>query len=257
MADALCVDDQMVDLALLAALNDMAHDLLLVVIVILRKQNVFRAVGNTAPQRNITCMTPHYLNNTAALMGRRSILYLVNGLHGSVYRRVKADSIIRAGNIQVYGARNAHRIDPLSGKRLSSAIGTVASDHDHTVNPVLPADVSSLLLIFRLLKLQTSGRAQNGAALLDNVGHVAGLHINDILIQQAVIALFDPLYLQTPINSSTDYRPDGGIHTRCISAAGQNCDCFNFVSHNSLLLSFRHAIFYTFFNRFSIGPADI
>ena len=60
---------------------------------------------------------------------------------------------------------------------------------------MLAAYLRPLLLIFRSLELQTSRGAQNRAASLDNVGNMTGLHVYDILIQQTVIALFDPLHL--------------------------------------------------------------
>ena len=121
-------------------------------------------------------------------------------------------------------------------KRLGSPVGTVSADDHHSVDSVLSADIRSLLLVFLFLEFQTSCRAQYSTALLNNVGHVPGLHINDILIQQTIVPFLDALYLQSPINSGADYGPDGCVHARCVSPACQNCNRLNFVCHNCVLL---------------------
>ena len=69
MSDSLCINNQMVCLPLLSALNNMIYNFLLIIIVFLRKQYILSSVGNAAPQSNISCMPPHNLNNTAALVG--------------------------------------------------------------------------------------------------------------------------------------------------------------------------------------------
>lgn len=53
MSYALRVYDDMVLLTPLPVRNDIVDNLLLIVIVILRKQNILRAVGNSAPQGNV------------------------------------------------------------------------------------------------------------------------------------------------------------------------------------------------------------
>ena len=68
MAYAFRIYDDMVLLALLAVLNDVIYDVLLVIIVFFRKQYILRAVSHAAPQRYITCAAAHNLYNGAALM---------------------------------------------------------------------------------------------------------------------------------------------------------------------------------------------
>ena len=229
MSDSLGVDDQMVSLSLLTALNDMIDDLLLVVVIFLGDKHILRTVGDSAPERNIPGVAPHNLNDTASLMGGRGILHLVNGPHGRVDCRVKTDGILCTRDIQVDGSRDSHGVDPQPGKRLRPPVGAVSADHHNTVNAVLSADVSAPLLVLRLLELQTSGRTQHRASALNNIGHITGLHIYDLFIQQSVISLFDAFYLQIPGNGGTNHGPDGRIHPGCVSAAGQHCNCLYFI----------------------------
>ena len=48
--------------------DDVIDDLLLIIIIALRNQNILCSIGNTAPECNITSITSHNLDNTAALM---------------------------------------------------------------------------------------------------------------------------------------------------------------------------------------------
>ena len=51
MPDTLGIDDDMVSLAALPVGNDVVDDLLLVIVILLGKQDILRTVGDTAPQR--------------------------------------------------------------------------------------------------------------------------------------------------------------------------------------------------------------
>ena len=88
---------------------------LLIAVIPLRKQNILGAVGDTAPQGDVSGVASHNLDDTAALMGGRSITYLINRLHRRIYSSIKADGIIGAGNIQVDGSRKTYGIDSQRG----------------------------------------------------------------------------------------------------------------------------------------------
>ena len=68
MSDSLGIDDDMVLLSTLAHLDDVVDQLLLIIVVGLRKQNILRAICNPAPQCNITRIPAHDLDDRAALM---------------------------------------------------------------------------------------------------------------------------------------------------------------------------------------------
>ena len=54
MTDTLSVDDDVVLFAAFPVVDDIVDELLLVVIVLFRKKNILRAVGDTAPESDIT-----------------------------------------------------------------------------------------------------------------------------------------------------------------------------------------------------------
>ena len=93
MSDSLCIDDNMMLLSTFSIIDNVIDDLLLIIIILFRDQNIFCTVGNTAPQCNVSCITSHNLNDAAALMGCGSITYFINGLHGCINCRIKSDSV--------------------------------------------------------------------------------------------------------------------------------------------------------------------
>ena len=78
------IDDNMELLAELLALRDAVDNRLFLVIVALRHQNLLGAVGDTAPQRDVTRLAPHHLDDAAALMRGRGIADAVNCLHSRI-----------------------------------------------------------------------------------------------------------------------------------------------------------------------------
>ncbi len=122
MADALRVDDDVVLLAVLSVIDDIIDDFLFVVVILFRKQNIFGAVGDAAPQSDISRVSAHNFDDAAALMRRRSIPHLINRLHCRIDGGVKADCIICAGNVQIDGSGDADRVDTMSGKCECAAV---------------------------------------------------------------------------------------------------------------------------------------
>ncbi len=158
MSDPLCIDNDMMLLSRFLILYDMIDNGLLIIIIIFRKQDIFSAIGNAAPQRDISGIPSHNLDNAAAFVGRRGIPDLIDRRHGSIHRRVKSYGIIRTCNVQIDGSRKSDGIDPLMGKLLRPTVRAVAADHDNAVDPMLPADLRSLLHTFLRLKLRASCR---------------------------------------------------------------------------------------------------
>ena len=182
MSDAFRIDDNVMRFTMLTVVNDIVDDILLVIIVFLRQQNILRAIGNTTPECDITGVSTHNLNDTATLVRRGSISYLIDRFHCCVDRCIKSDRIIRTCNIQIDRSRQTDRIDALFGKSLRTAVRTVTTDHDNTVNSMLAADLSTLLLSFRSPELRTSGCSKYCSTPLDRIGYVLFLHIYNLFI---------------------------------------------------------------------------
>ena len=68
MPDSLGIDNDVVLLSTLAHLDDVVDQLLLIIIVGLRQKNILRAIRNPTPQRDITRVPAHDLDDRAALM---------------------------------------------------------------------------------------------------------------------------------------------------------------------------------------------
>ena len=114
MPDSFRIDNNMVGLSFFSVIDNIINNPLFVKIIFFRQKNIFRTVGHTAPKCDISRISSHYFDNTAPLMGGRSISYLINRLHRRIDRRVKAYRIIRTGNIQINRSGNPDRIDSFS-----------------------------------------------------------------------------------------------------------------------------------------------
>ena len=157
MPDTLRIDNQMMGLAALSVRYDIIDNLLLIVIIFLRKQNILRTVGDAAPQSDIARISSHNLDDTAALMRGRSIPHLIDCLHGRVDCRIKSNGILCTGNIQINGSRQPNGINAMSGQGLRAAVRTVAADDHQTVYAMLMADIRSFLLAFLRAEFVTPG----------------------------------------------------------------------------------------------------
>ena len=59
---------------------------------------------------------------------------------------------------------------------------------------------------------------------MDGVSHRANCHREDVADEQAVKSTPDAVDVDTGRDSAPNYRPDGGVHARRISAAGKNAN---------------------------------
>ena len=256
MSDSLGIDDDVMGLAMLTIGNDIIDNILFVVIVLFGKQDILGTVGNTAPQSDVSGISAHYLDDTASLVRGRGILNLIDSLHCSVHCGIEADGVLGTGDIQVNGSGKTDGINAQSGQCLRTTIGTVTADDNDTVNTMLFADLSTLLLSFRLLELQATCGSKNGTTALDDIGYILGFHIYDLFIQKTLITFFNTLNLQSSCNSCTNNCTDSSVHSRCITAAGQYADRLNLFCHDCYLLSKRtnNFLFSTsYFNLFWYG----
>src|SRR5699024_4753595 len=64
VTDTFCIDDDVMLLSAFSVQLDIFDDLLCIIIMLFRKQNSLCSVGNTAPQRKVSRITSHNLNDT-------------------------------------------------------------------------------------------------------------------------------------------------------------------------------------------------
>ena len=156
MSDSFSVDNDVMLFAALSVLNDPVDQVLLIAVVALRKENILRAVGNTAPESDISGISSHNLDDAAPLMGGGSITDFIDGFHRCVYSGIETDRIVGTGDIKVNGPRKTDRVDAEGRQLLRTSERTVTADNDNTVDSVLLADLCCFLLTFRCLKLHAA-----------------------------------------------------------------------------------------------------
>ena len=65
MADSFGIDDDMVAFAVFAAADDIVDQLLLIVVVLFRQQDIFRPVGDAAPERDSMMLQRSWLDEVS------------------------------------------------------------------------------------------------------------------------------------------------------------------------------------------------
>ena len=117
----------------------------------------------------------HDLDDERALVARRRVAHLADGLADGVERRVEADRRVGAGDVVVDGARDADdRARRTSCERLGTAIAAVAADDDEPGrSPCSLEDARTPRRRPRRLEALGARRAQEGAAAVEDAADVA------------------------------------------------------------------------------------
>jgi len=143
----------------------------------------------------------------------------------------------------------------VAGEISCAAVGAVAADDDQTLDAHFLAGVDAFEHAGFLFEFRAAcGKEQSAAALNDRRDR-ACIHLNDIAVEQAVIASANADDLHTFIESRSCDRTDCGIHARGVAAACQYTDSFHIVPPHyhaaggaeaaaaSSFLSQKHSIF--------------
>ena len=77
---------------------------------------------------------------------------------------------------------------------------------------------------FRCLPALAAGRPEEGAAALNDVPHILGLQLPQILLKQPVIAVVDAPDLHSLIERCTCNRTRRRIHPGAVSPARHDCN---------------------------------
>ena len=182
MTDTFCIDDDVMLFAFLTTLDNVIDQLLLIIVIFLRNQNVLSTVGNTAPQSNISCTTSHNLDDTASLMRSGSITYFINCFHCCVYSCIKSDGIFCTCNVKVDCSRKTDCIDSEIRKLLSTCEGSVTTDDNKSVNSMFSADLCSTFLAFFCTEFCTTCCIKDCTSTLDCIRYIFCAHVNDLFV---------------------------------------------------------------------------
>src|SRR5699024_7593248 len=127
------------------------------------------AVGDTAPQSDISCVSSHNLDDTYTFVRSRSIADFINSFHSCIYGGIKTDGILCTCNIQVNGTRYAYSVYPQICQFLSTGERTVTADYHKAVDTMFFTDFSGSSLAFFCTHFCTAGSIQDSSALLDSI----------------------------------------------------------------------------------------
>ena len=172
----------MVFFTFFTALDDVVDQLLLIIVIFLRDQNVLCTVGDTAPQSKVSCATSHNFDDTASLMRSRSITYFIDCFHCCIYSSIKSDGIFCTSDIQVDCSRKTDCIDTKVCKFLSTCERTVTTDYNQSVDSMFSADFCTTFLSFLCTEFCTTCCIKNCTTTLNCVGNVFGTHVNNFFV---------------------------------------------------------------------------
>ena len=164
------------------------------------------------------------LSHTLSGAGYR-VLQAVDGVEGDVGRSVEADGDVGAVDVVVDGGRHArhgHAVLLVQCQRTAEA--AVPADHDEAVDAVRPQPQGSLGAALRLVELVAAGRAQDGAATLDDVRHAAHAELLDVVVDQPLEAAVDARDAQAVVPGGAHHGADRGVHAGRVAAAGEHAD---------------------------------
>ena len=232
MADALGDDDDEVVLAGLFGHLDAVEDVALHIELVLGQQHGHGARGDGHVQGDVAGVAAHDLHHAAPVVALGGVAQLVDHLHGGVHGGVVADGVVGAGDVVVDGAGQADHRDAAVGQLAGAAVGAVAADDHQRVDAQLTALGRALVLALLGLELQAAGGVQDGAAVLDDVGDAAQVHLVALAVQQAVVAALDADHPVPLVDAGADDRAHRRIHAGCVAAAGQYADGFDLSLHS-------------------------
>ena len=134
-------------------------------------------------------------------------------------RRVKADAVMRAGNIIVDRRGQADHGNAVFGERQRAAERSVAADSDYTVDMILFADGNSLCHAFFRFEFKATVGIKDGTAARDDVRYVGGgLDEHHIVVYKPLIALINTVNLNASCKSRSCRRSVCGVHAGSVAA---------------------------------------
>ena len=202
---------------------DLFNDLFLE-IPALRDENRRRADRKSDKQRQMTGVAAHDLHDRAALVRLHRVAQLIDALDGGVGRRVKADAVMRAGNIIVDRRGQADHGDAVFGERQRAAERSVAADGDDTVQSKQLAGVHGLLLSLGRHEFLAARGVEDRAAAVDDVRDALFVQTHDVAVDESVPAAPDADHLDAEMKRRAHDAADRRIHAGRVAAAGQNAD---------------------------------
>ena len=170
-------------------------------------------------------------------MRLHGVAQLIDALNGRVGRRVKADAVIRAGDVVVDRAGETDDGDAVFRQGQRAAERAVAADGDNAVQPEELAGADGLLLALLRAEFLAAGGVEDRAAAVDDMCHAALVQTDNVAVDQTVPAAADAYDLDAAVNGGADNGTNGRIHTGGVAAAREHADALH-----CIFLGFTHTI---------------
>ena len=173
----------------------------------------------------MTCVSAHYFDDSAALVGMRSVAQLINKLHNGVHCGVVADGVLRALDIVVDSSGQTYAGDTCLRKVSSASEGAIAADNHDACEIVSYADILSLEDILPLSEFLAACGENFCTAALDYISNISGGELDHIIVEQTVIAAANADNSEALLDGSSCNCTHCGIHAGSVAAACKYADC--------------------------------
>ncbi len=165
-------------------------------------------------------------------MGIGGVADLIDTFHDGVQRGVVADGGVRPVEVVVDGAGKADDGDViLPGEQLRAGEGAVAADDDEGVDAGLDHVGIGLLAAFLGHERLGTGGLEDGAAALDGVGDGRGGELDELLVNQSLVAAHDADHIDIVVTGGAGDGTDGRVHAGCISSGSEDTDGIDMSFH--------------------------
>ena len=245
-------DDDAVAAAALAAGLEIAAHLVFPALHVRRPfgdQDPVGARSQAAHQGQVAAVAAHDLDHKGTLVACRRAGDSVDGLGDAVQGRVRADGHIGAKHVVVDGAHQAHdaqlrmgvgrllldlarlhqlgqQLGPFLAKEVGPRQAAIPANDHQPVNAPIHQVARRVAPAFAGAELGTAGRADDGAALVEDATHVLPPYRADGIgtRHHAPVAVIDRIDFGAQVAGRAYHGPNSGIHAWRIPAAGQDPD---------------------------------
>ena len=224
ITDAFGNDNHVVSETMESCLTQFFDDILFKVNFFFGNQNSGCAYGKAHIHSQETGITAHNFNDRAAFVGLHSITKFVDAFNGSICSGIKANAVIGTADVVINSTGNTDNIDAMLGKGTGTTESTIAANGNNAVQSQELTGGNSPFLTFFGHKLLAACSIENGTAAIDSTGYAAGVHFDNIAVDQTIPATTNTIDFNAMIQTGTHNCTDGSIHTGGIATTGKYTD---------------------------------
>lgn len=181
-------------------------------------QNLFASCGNAPVKGNVAGIPAHDLNKEEPVVGIRGIPDFVDAFHHRVGGGIKADGIIGAVEVVIDGSRQAyHGYGVFLRKDVGTPEAPITAHDDQGLDIALGKVLVGFAAAFRGAELLGAGGFEDGTPPVYDIPDGSKVHGAEFVLNQAIVAPYNPPDPVAVVDTTADQSPDTGIHARGIS----------------------------------------